>query len=93
MEFNRNDICEAYYMFASEWHGGQFSKEYRIFGRLQKIGFVPSPTLSVDSLSENGVLIYQNLVRNNISDYESCGECGYDHSYEPEEAETAHQKL
>lgn len=25
-------------------------------------------------------------------DYESCGECGYDHSYEPEEAFRAHTK-
>lgn len=93
MEFNRFDICEAYYLFASYWHGGQFSKEYRIFGRLEKIGFKPSPTLSLESLSENGVLIYQNLVRKNIPDYESCGECGFDHSYEQEEAVLAHLKF
>jgi len=26
-------------------------------------------------------------------DYEECGECGYDHAYEPEEAKKAHEKL
>lgn len=27
------------------------------------------------------------------SDYESCGDCGYDHSYEYEEAYKVHMKL
>jgi len=27
------------------------------------------------------------------NDYESCGECGYDHSYEYEEAHTIHMKI
>lgn len=26
------------------------------------------------------------------ADYEECGECGYDHEYEPEEARVAHEK-
>jgi hypothetical protein len=27
------------------------------------------------------------------SDYESCGTCGFDHAYEPNEAQTVHEKL
>ena len=34
MYFDRFDICEAYYCYASDYHEGQFSKIYEIFGRL-----------------------------------------------------------
>jgi hypothetical protein len=60
---DRFDVCEAYYLFASEWHNGQWSTEYRIFGRLSKMGFRPSPLLSKDSLSENGRYILAQLIR------------------------------
>lgn len=93
MYFDRFDICEAYYLFAAHWHGGQSSKEYRIFGRLDKIKFKARDSLSVETLSDNGLAIYTNLVRksgNTPEDYEPCGECGYDHSYEQEEAQRAH---
>lgn len=62
MYFDRFDICEAYYLFAAYYHGGQWSKEYRIFGRLHKIGFRPSPVISEESLTENGREIYDNLI-------------------------------
>jgi len=62
--FDRFDICEAYYLFATDYHNGQFSKEYEIFGRLDDIGFKASPIISVGSLSENGRLIYDNLISN-----------------------------
>lgn len=94
MYFNKFDICEAYYLFAAHYHGGQFSKEYRIFGRLNKIKFEPSPSLSVRTLSENGLSIYNNLVRtvgNMPADYEACSDCGFDHSYEQEEAISFHK--
>jgi hypothetical protein len=64
MEFDRFDICEAWYLFASDYHDGQWSKLYRVFGRLNKIKFKPSPMLSYDSLSDNGKEIYDNLVAN-----------------------------
>lgn len=61
--FDRFDICEAYYLFACDWHGGQWSPEYAIFGRLSRMGFKPSPLLSKDSLSENGRWILAQLIR------------------------------
>lgn len=64
MYFNRFDICEAYYCYAALYHGGQFSKEYRIFGRLNRIDFVPgSKPDDPDELNENARVIFDNLVR------------------------------
>jgi len=60
--FDRFDICEAYYVFATLWHGGMFTKEYAIFGRLEKCGAVPPSNISLDTLSENARLIYDDLV-------------------------------
>ena len=62
-EWNRFDICEAYYLFASEWHEGQGSTTYAIFGRLDRLGFRPSPLLSKRSMSPNGRLTLANLIR------------------------------
>ncbi len=62
-DWNRFDICEAYYLYASEWHEGQGSSTYAIFGRLDRIGFRPSPILSKRSLTPNGRLILANLIR------------------------------
>jgi len=61
--FDRFDICEAHYLFASEWHQGQWSPEYAIFGRLHRMRFRPSPLLSKDTLSENGRRILAKLIR------------------------------
>ncbi len=62
-EWNRFDICEAWYLFASEWHQGQGSATYAIFGRLERLCFRPSPLLSTGSLSPNGRLILAGLIR------------------------------
>jgi len=62
--FNRFDICEAYYMFASLNHGGQNSVEYAKFAQLERIGYQPSPLLCLESLSKNSREIYNNLVDN-----------------------------
>jgi hypothetical protein len=62
-EWNRFDICEAYYLFASTWHEGQGSETYGVFGRLDRIGFRPSPMLSTGSLSPDGRLILAGLIR------------------------------
>ena len=61
--WNRFDVCEAWYLFASAWHEGQFSDTYAIFGRLDRLGFRPSPMLSTHSLSPNGRLILATLIR------------------------------
>jgi len=67
MYFDKFDICEAYYVFAMLWHRGQWSKEYEIFGRLDRIGFKPSPMLNgPENLTENGLNIYLNLVYPNV---------------------------
>lgn len=63
--FDRFDICEAFYAFACNWHGGQWTKEYAIFGRLHRMGFRPSNAIQgkgKKGLTENGQLIYRNLV-------------------------------
>jgi hypothetical protein len=45
------------------WNEGQGSKEYAIFGVLDRIGFRPSPLLSDENgLSENGREIFERLV-------------------------------
>jgi hypothetical protein len=64
MYFDRFDICEAYYLFAAHYHGGQYSREYAIFGRLHNLGFSPSPMLCVESLGDNARDIFDNLVEN-----------------------------
>jgi hypothetical protein len=57
--FDRFDICEAWYLALSDAHGGQSSPEYERLSRLTRPGhFSPGPSLSVDSLSENGREIY-----------------------------------
>ena len=62
MYFDRFDICEAYWCYASDYHEGQFSKIYEIFGRLYELEFDPSMDLSYESLTDNGQSIYRNLV-------------------------------
>ena len=63
MNWDRFDICEAYYAFATDYHGGQWSPEYAIFGRLHSIGFNPGMMgVSYDDLTDNGKYIYDNLV-------------------------------
>lgn len=67
--FNRFDICEAWYAFAAENHGGQWSPEYQIFGRLERMRFRPSLSVrerGYDGLSENGKDIYRRLQGDDI---------------------------
>ena len=62
MYFDRFDICEAYYVYATLYHAGQFSSEYEIFGRLDRIGFDARPSLSDRAgLTENGQSIFDML--------------------------------
>jgi hypothetical protein len=61
MSFNRFDILEAYYLYATEHHSGQYSREYAYMSRAEKLGFRPSATYSYESLTENGKAIYDNL--------------------------------
>jgi len=61
MEFNRFDICEAWYLIACDQHTGQNSELYAVFGRLINLGFIPRPGLCYESLSDNGQEIYNRL--------------------------------
>ena len=63
MYFDRFDICEAYYVYATGYHSGQNSPEYAVFGRLARMGFSPKANLSEGNLSENGWAILGALVR------------------------------
>lgn len=63
-------------MFAMLNHRGQWSEEYKIFGRLNKIGFRPSPLLNDENdLNENAREIYDNLV-------DSAGDSSSEDSFE-----------
>ena len=63
--FNRYDICEAYYLFASLYHSGQDSKEYGYLSRLSKIDFNPSINLTEDKLTEYGKMVFDGLIARN----------------------------
>jgi len=61
--FDRFDVCAAYYCYAVEWHGGQWSKEYAMHSVLHRIGYIPG-TMDQRSatLSENAKEIFDRLV-------------------------------
>ena len=61
MYFNRFDICEAYYLFLSNYHHGQGSDFYHRLSKMTEY-FTPSPLLRYESLSDNGKVIYDGLV-------------------------------
>lgn len=62
MNFDRFDICEAYYLALSEWHSGQGSAEYARLCRLTSY-YTPRPMLTPQTLTESGKIIYQQLTR------------------------------
>jgi hypothetical protein len=64
--YSRIDICEAWYLYASLYHGGQGSKLYEVFGRLDRLDFRPAPGLSEDSLEENSREIFDSLVSRKV---------------------------
>ena len=73
MSFNRFDICEAYYMFAMLWHDGMGSETYAIFGRLYRLNYKPSPSLSEPSdLGANAREIYKRLVVKKCGMHSTC---------------------
>lgn len=61
MYFDRFDICEAYFLAFYYYHGGQYSREYARLCKLYTY-FKPSPNLSVYTLSDNGLQIYNKVV-------------------------------
>ena len=65
MTFDRLDICEAYYMFHCLWNvSGQTvhpTSGREIHMRLHRMRFKPRYDLELETLTENGRLIYNNL--------------------------------
>ena len=60
---DRIAICEAHYMFAMLFHGGQGCPIYAKFAQLERIRFRPSPLLAKPAqLSWEAKRIYQYLV-------------------------------
>lgn len=64
--FNRWDIAEAYYLYCYEYHGGQWSPEYRALCRVTKFYTPPYRGLTYDDLTENGKAIYEKLKEDGI---------------------------
>ncbi len=65
IQWNRFDICSAWYVYAVLYHGGQSSREYKILGRLVNILFAPGripQSKLADGLTANGLKIYHRLV-------------------------------
>lgn len=60
--FDRFAICAGYYLFASLHHEGQGSATYAIFGRLARMGFRPSPLLTLETADEGTVDVFNALV-------------------------------
>ena len=60
MYFDRFDIVEAHYLFCADYHSGQASDLYAKLCRISR-WFRPRPSLSYETLSENGQAIYDNL--------------------------------
>ena len=63
MYYDSLDICEAHYLFASLFHGGQGCAIYAKFGQLDRLRFKPSPILSKPAdLNPNAKEIFRSLV-------------------------------
>jgi len=61
MYFDRFDIVAAHYVFYSDFHGGQWSREY---ARPSKIStYFHTSGMDYDKLTENGKEIYNNLLQ------------------------------
>jgi hypothetical protein len=66
--WDRFDICEAYYLALYECHSGAGSYSYaRASTWHHRLKFKPRPSLSVDTLSENGLGIYISACRRFMS--------------------------
>jgi hypothetical protein len=69
-KFNRFDVMAAWFLYAAAYHGGQYTKLYRVFARLDKVGFQPSFLMGEAWLNnpenENVRAIYQSLVERKV---------------------------
>jgi len=63
---DRFDLYGALYLFCNRWHSGQWSRGYRMLGRLENAGYRPGLTIRNGHgfESEGQRDIYRQLVRN-----------------------------
>lgn len=66
MYWDRCDIVEAHYLFCCDYHEGQWSGLYAKLCRIGKY-FEPSHVFNYDTLTENGQVIYDNLVETRVN--------------------------
>jgi hypothetical protein len=62
MYFDRFDVMQAWYLYLSESHEGQWSDKYRRLCKLSRT-FVPGPAFSYRTLTDNGRAIYRRLTK------------------------------
>lgn len=62
---NRFDIVEAWYCFLCDYHEGQWSEKYRRLSKMLTY-FTPRQSIGYNTLSDDGKVIYANLVARNI---------------------------
>lgn len=61
--FDRFDICAAFWHFAAEYHSGQWSGEYAVFGRLARMRYkMGAGETDKRNLSENARSILAGMV-------------------------------
>lgn len=58
--FDRLDILEAWYLWLSHNHGGQFSPEYKRLSKMSEY-FSPRDSLKLETLTKNGKDIYNSI--------------------------------
>ena len=63
--FDRYDIAEAHYVFASLYHSGGDTRR-RDFHRLNRIQFRPRPNLERATLNLNALAIYGQLAKQEL---------------------------
>lgn len=62
--FDRFDVCEAYYMFATLYQPTRTHRD--TWRKLSRLKFRPSPLLRLESMSENAKEIFGQLVREEL---------------------------
>lgn len=63
MQWDRFDVCEAYYCYAKDYMRGVNSVEMRILARLNRMGYNPGfGGVAYCDLTDNAKAIYHELV-------------------------------
>lgn len=63
----------------------------QLFTDEESVVIVEAVSIHQTYLDSNGII--HDLAIEAITDYECCGVCGFDHAYEPNEAQAVHDNL